>query len=468
MGNESSSRKRFSKGGKKAAGPSGAGAGGANAASGTKKNGGQAVQKKPTKQSDAQGAQAAKRQAETPKNEAAGNGAGASGAGGNTDPDGGEKKQSKLMSQVAENSAKKKVCLDDFVLMTVVGKGSFGKVIQVKKKDTGKVFAMKVLKKEQVVKRKQFEHTMAERRILEEIDHPFIVSLRFAFQTTQKLYMIFDYFNGGELFHYLSKGGRFTEERAKFYAAEIALGLEHVHAMNIIYRDLKPENLLLDADGHIRITDFGLSKENVTDDNVRSFCGTPEYLAPEVLKRQQYGKAVDWWSLGTLLYEMISGLPPFYDRNRDRMYKKILKAELRFPPHMNSEARSICRGMLQRDPLQRLGYRGAQEVKSHQFFASIDFDALLAKKIEPPFKPVVAGSEDTRNVDKTFTAIPAAVTPTPADSELSKVNEEFKDFTYTATNVIDGESYRVSNFNEEDFTDELSEHKKKSAGNMSK
>lgn len=360
-----------------------------------------------------------------------------------------ESDPSPVLSQVAENSAKKKVSLDDFVLMTVVGKGSFGKVIQVKKKDTGKVYAMKVLKKEQVLKRKQFEHTMAERRILEEIDHPFIVSLRFAFQTTQKLYMIFDYFNGGELFHYLSKGGRFSEERARFYAAEIALGLEHVHSMNIIYRDLKPENLLLDADGHIRITDFGLSKENVTDDNVRSFCGTPEYLAPEILRRNSYGRSVDWWSLGTLLYEMISGLPPFYDRNRDRMYKKILGAELRFPAHMNPEARSICRGMLQRDPLQRLGYRGAQEIKSHPFFASIDFDALLQKRIEPPFKPVVTGTEDTRNVDKTFTTIPAAVTPTPADGALSKVNEDFKDFTYTATNVFDGESYRVSCIDDE-------------------
>jgi len=341
-------------------------------------------------------------------------------------------------------TGKHKVCLDDFVLMKTVGKGSFGKVIQVKKKDTGKVYAMKVLKKEQVVKRKQFEHTMAERRILEEIDHPFIVSLRFAFQTTQKLYMVFDYFNGGELFHYLSKGGRFSEERSRFYAAEIALGLEHIHAQNIIYRDLKPENLLLDADGHIRITDFGLSKENVTDDSVKSFCGTPEYLAPEVLKRQQYGKAVDWWSLGTLLYEMICGLPPFYDRNRERMYKKILTAELRFPSHMDPEARSICRGMLTRDPTQRLGYRGAQEIKSHAFFAPLDLDAVLAMKVEPPFKPTISGAEDTRNVDKSFLAIPAAVTPTPADNALSQVEKEFEDFTYTATNVIDGECYSVS------------------------
>jgi len=343
----------------------------------------------------------------------------------------GKEDEAILVNQLETSSTKKKVGLDDFVLLKTVGKGSFGKVIQVRKKDTGKIYAMKILKKEQVIKRKQFEHTMAERRILEDVDHPFIVSLRFAFQTTSKLYMVFDFFNGGELFHYLSKGGRFTEERSRFYAAEIALGLEHVHNCNIIYRDLKPENLLLDSDGHIRITDFGLSKENVTEDDVKSFCGTPEYLAPEVLKRQKYGKAVDWWSLGTLLYEMICGLPPFYDRNRERMYKKILGAELRFPSHMEPEARSICRGMLTRDPIERLGYRGAQEVKSHPFFASINFDNLYHLKIEPPFKPSVKDEEDTDNVDKSFTSIPAAVTPTPADGMLQDaINKDFENFTF--------------------------------------
>jgi len=364
-----------------------------------------------------------------------------------------------LANQISDVESKKaRVGLDDFVLMKTVGKGSFGKVIQVRKKDTGKIYAMKVLKKDQVIKRKQFEHTMAERRILEEIDHPFIVSLRFAFQTSSKLYMIFDFFNGGELFHYLSQGGRFGEERARLYAAEITLALEHVHAQNIIYRDLKPENLLLDSDGHIRVTDFGLSKENVVDDNVKSFCGTPEYLAPEVLKRQKYGKAVDWWSLGTLLYEMISGLPPFYDRNRERMYKKILGAEMRFPAHMSSEAKSICRGMLTREPQQRLGYRGAQEIKAHAFYAPLNFDDVLNKRIEPPFKPTVTDEEDTRNVDKSFIAIPAAISPTPADSQLTSAERDFVDFTYVAKNVVmgDNQEYKVSVGTEEEELKEYS------------
>lgn len=370
--------------------------------------------------------------------------------GGENNANGGE---SVVANQLAETERKKKVSLDDFVLLKTVGKGSFGKVIQVRKKDTGKIYAMKVLKKDQVIKRKQYEHTMAERRILEEIDHPFIVSLRFAFQTPSKLYMVFDFFNGGELFHYLSQGGRFSEERARLYAAEITLALEHVHNANIIYRDLKPENLLLDADGHIRVTDFGLSKENVVDDQVKSFCGTPEYLAPEVLKRQRYGKAVDWWSLGTLLYEMISGLPPFYDRNRERMYKKILGAEMRFPAHMSAEAKSICRGMLTREPQQRLGYRGAQEIKAHPFFAPLNFDDVLQKKIDPPFKPTVTDEEDTRNVDKSFLNMPAQISPTPADPSLvaAASEKEFLDFTYVAKGVMGDQEYQVSFNTEEEF-----------------
>ena len=342
-----------------------------------------------------------------------------------------------------------KASLSDFVLMKTVGKGSFGKVIQVKKKDTGRIYAMKVLKKDHVIRRKQYEHTMTERRILEAIDHPFIVSLRFAFQSSQKLYMVFDFFNGGELFYYLSKTGRFGEERSRLYAAEIALGLGHIHDLDIIYRDLKPENLLLDSEGHIKITDFGLSKMNVTDDTVKSFCGTPEYLAPEVLKRQSYGKAVDWWSLGTLLYEMICGLPPYYDRNRERMYKKILGAELRFPTGMSQDARGICSALLQRDPRTRLGFKGIGEVKANAFFTRyFSWDDVLNKRVAPSYKPNVQGPEDICHVDKSFTAMPTTITPTPVGSQMlteaNRGEKEFENFTFTAQSVIDGERYRVS------------------------
>ena len=367
---------------------------------------------------------------------------------------GGTVPSQKRKSEVARLSESENVNLDSFVLLTTVGKGSFGKVIQVRKKDTGEIYAMKVLKKDHVVQRNQVEHTMAERRILENIRHPFIVSLRYAFQTTQKLYMVFDFFNGGELFHYLSTQGRFAPDRACFYAAEITLALEHLHNLNIIYRDLKPENLLLDSEGHIKVTDFGLSKEDVTTDDVNSFCRTPEYLAPEVLKRESYGKVVDWWSFGTLLYEFITGLPPYYDRNRKEMYRKILHQTLKFPDSVPSTAQDFLSGLLERDPALRLGYKGAGDIKAHPYYDSIDWDKLYAKQIEPPYKPRVRGESDVGNVDKSFQNIPAAVTPTPAGERLLAMRaaeeedesdgSKFSGFTFVTENVLDGQSYSVS------------------------
>jgi len=336
-----------------------------------------------------------------------------------------------------------KVCLDDFVLLKTVGKGSFGKVVQVRKKDDGKIYAMKILKKEMVIKRKQFEHTLSERRILETIDHPYIVSLRFAFQTEHKLYMVFDFFNGGELYHYLSEGGRFSEDRARFYAAEIVLGLEYLHARGIVYRDLKPENLILDSEGHIRITDFGLSKEDVEGDSITSICGTPEYLAPEILRKLPYGASVDWWSLGTVLFEMIAGLPPFFDKNRQLMYKKILESELRPPPFMSPAAVDLCSKLLVRDPLMRLGHDGTAEMKAHPFFRGIDWAALGRMELPSPWKPTVVDDTDTSNISAEFTSEPAGVTPTPAGYRLKDAIDpaegsapSFTDFTYIPEHTL--------------------------------
>ena len=219
--------------------------------------------------------------------------------------------------------------------------------MQVRKKDDGQIYAMKVLRKEAIIARKQVDHTRAEKAILQKIRHPFIVKLNYAFQTEDKLYMVLDFVNGGELFFHLKNEGKFSEERIRLYAAEISLALNHLHSMDIVYRDLKPENILIDSDGHICITDFGLSKEITPEEGAtHTFCGTPEYLAPEVLKGQGHGCPVDWWSLGTLIYEMFTGLPPFYSQNINIMYQKILNGELRFPDFMSPDASDLLEGVI--------------------------------------------------------------------------------------------------------------------------
>lgn len=331
---------------------------------------------------------------------------------------------------------KQVVTKDDFELLTVIGKGSFGKVMQVRKKDDGKIYAMKVLRKDTIVARKQVAHTKAEKNILMKIQHPFIVNLNYAFQTKDKLYMILDYINGGELFFHLKKEGRFAEARVKLYAAEIVCALAHLHNLDIVYRDLKPENILLDSEGHICITDFGLSKKLEQEGGTHTFCGTPEYLAPEVLKGHGHGIAVDWWSLGTLLYEMLTGLPPFYAQNVNVMYQKILSGELRFPAYISEDAKSLLEGLLTRDPALRLGTKGGDEVKGHPWFADIQWDKLIKKEIEPPFKPKVRSTDDTSQIDPQFTR-ERAIDSVAETSVLSEsVQNNFSGFSYVSESVM--------------------------------
>lgn len=303
--------------------------------------------------------------------------------------------------------------VDDFDLLKVIGKGSFGKVMLVRKKDTGKVYAMKVLNKRTIIERNEVEHTKSEKSILMKLSHPFLVGLHYSFQTPEQLYFIMDYINGGELFFHLQKDRKFTEDRVRFYAAEIASGLEYLHSAGVIYRDLKPENLLLTNDGHIVMTDFGLSKEGLhsSDDRTATFCGTPEYLAPEILEGARYGKAVDWWSFGTLVFEMLTGLPPFYCEDVQQMYSKIMTAELQIPDSVSPDAADLIRKLLERDPERRL--QDPEQIKIHPFFSSIDFNRLVSKAIEPPFVPDVKDESDTSNIDPTFTE----ETPTLHDDE---------------------------------------------------
>ncbi|KAF2864473.1 Pkinase-domain-containing protein [Piedraia hortae CBS 480.64] len=297
--------------------------------------------------------------------------------------------------------------IEDFDLLKVVGKGSFGKVMQVKKKDTQRIYALKTLRKQHIISRSEVAHTLAERSVLAQINNPFIVPLKFSFQSPEKLYLVLAFVNGGELFHHLQKEQRFDINRSRFYAAELLCALECLHGFGVIYRDLKPENILLDYVGHIALCDFGLCKLDMKDeDKTNTFCGTPEYLAPELLHGQGYTKAVDWWTLGVLVYEMLTGLPPFYDENTNEMYRKILSEPLRFPSSeiVPPSARDLLTRLLDRNPSARLGTNGASEIKAHPFFHSIDWRKLLDRKYEPGFKPNVQDELDTKNFDKEFTS----------------------------------------------------------------
>ncbi|KAK6594469.1 hypothetical protein H4I95_10981 [Botrytis cinerea] len=299
---------------------------------------------------------------------------------------------------------------DDFQILKLIGKGTFGQVYQVRKKDTKRIYAMKVLQKKVIVQKKEVAHTVGERNILVRTataDSPFIVGLKFSFQTPTDLYLVTDYMSGGELFWHLQKEGRFDEQRAKFYIAELILALEHLHKHDIVYRDLKPENILLDANGHIALCDFGLSKANLTKNaTTNTFCGTTEYLAPEVLLDEAgYTKMVDFWSLGVLVFEMCCGWSPFYAEDTQQMYKNIAFGKVRFPRDtLTTEGRNFVKGLLNRNPKHRLGATDdAEELKRHPFFQDIDWDALTKKLITPPFKPKLKSETDTSNFDPEFT-----------------------------------------------------------------
>jgi RAC serine/threonine-protein kinase len=280
-------------------------------------------------------------------------------------------------------------------------------VFLAKEKITGEIFALKVLRKDFVVRRNQVEHTKTERSVLGYMNHPFIVGMKMAFQSKEKLYFVLDYCPGGELFYHLGRG--FPEHQARFYAAEIVLAISYVHQLDIIYRDLKPENVLLDALGHVRLTDFGLSKEGISNSSsgANSFCGTPDYLAPEIANECGHGRAVDWWSLGALLYEMLWGLPPFFREDKNEVIQKVKTESVKLPPSLSPPAKKVLSGLLTRDPDKRLGSgpTDAEEIKVHKFFSVIDWEELATGNMSPPMRPPVHGMEDTSQFDTEFTTM---------------------------------------------------------------
>ncbi|TNV79189.1 hypothetical protein FGO68_gene10800 [Halteria grandinella] len=338
----------------------------------------------------------------------------------------------------------KRIGKDDFKIHKVIGKGSYGKVYLVErledeailastvhqidlshlssmsglqtiqqanlpqlKQPSGKFFAMKCMKKSTLYQTDQVDTVRSERDILAQMDHPFTVKLYYAFQTATKLYLIMEFVNGGELFYHLKREQRFSEDRVRFYAAECVLAIEHLHGLGIIYRDLKPENILLDSEGHIKITDFGLSKTGQIKEGSEtySFCGTPEYLAPEIIAGTGHTKSVDWWSLGLLIFEMVCGFHPFKIKNKSHYEKfKIIQdtsQEVQIPHYVSPQMKSLLQGLLQKDSINRLT---VDKIKTHEFFSSItDWDVVQRRELTPPYIPTVSSDTDISNIDRYFT-----------------------------------------------------------------
>lgn len=324
----------------------------------------------------------------------------------------------------------------DFLLLRVVGQGAFGKVFQVQKKDTGQVYAMKVMRKERIIAKDHGEYVRAERNVLTAVFHPYIVTLRCSFQTSSKLYLVLDFINGGHLFFQLYRQGIFDEQLARLYTAEIVLAIAHLHSLGFVHRDLKPENVLMDSDGHIKITDFGLAKGNMADgERTNSFIGTMEYMAPEVIQGKGHGKDVDWWSVGILLFEMLTGMPPFNAKSRTQLQKQITGGKLKYPTFLSRNAQTLLKGLLTRDVNKRLGNGpdGSQAVMNHAFFSCINWDKLRKREIPSPFKPSTTGVNSVENFDKMWTEQSPTDSPAGTPTNLDSI---FNGYSYCTPHML--------------------------------
>ncbi len=330
---------------------------------------------------------------------------------------------------------RKGMSIEDFKMLKVIGEGSFAQVILARKNDNGQTYAIKKLKKKTLERKQHVNHVMSERRVLAHFDHPFIVKLFYSFRSAKSLFFVLEFCQGGELFNLIEQRKKLTEDEARFYSAQMVLALEHIHARNVIYRDLKPENVVFDTEGYIRLTDFGLCKENVYEDNeAKSICGTPEYMAPEVLYKVGHGRPVDWWCLGSIIYEMLTGLPPFHSVVKAEIFEKIKFSDPKPPAHLSKNAKHLLERLLCKKAEDRLGSRGAEEIKSHPWYAEVDWQALLEKKVKAPFVPVIKSDSDVQWIATCFTS-----KDLPAGSLDSRCSDEskFAEFSY------DGEEFTM-------------------------
>ena len=334
------------------------------------------------------------------------------------------------------NSIIIRLCYNDFIPLKLLGRGSFGQVVLTRLKINNKLYAMKVLDKSLLKNRHQELHTQAERDLMVKIHCPFIVSIKSAFQDEKYLYLVSDFVQGGDMYFHMHEAHKFSFELTQFYISEIVLALEYLHKNNMVYRDLKPENILLDAKGHIKITDFGLSKMlNSSKDKAFTICGTPQYLAPEMFIQKGYDCCVDWWSLGCLIYEMLTGKLPFPVKREGKIDLNLYKKKLQFPRHLNEDAIDLISKLLVMDPKKRLGAGkdGAKNIKNHPFFEEIEWADIWNKRIIPPFVPNLENELDLKYFDSQFTDEPVeSFTKNPRSREVSY---EYKNFTYVTESV---------------------------------
>ncbi|CAD8206083.1 unnamed protein product [Paramecium octaurelia] len=335
-----------------------------------------------------------------------------------------------------QKSNSPEISIEDFTLIKMLGRGAFGKVMLCEKKDTKEIFAIKSLRKEDIISRDHIEYLKTERKILEQTQHPFLVSLEYAFITQECVYFVMKFMIGGELYTHLQKINKFNEEFALFYSSQVLLALEYLHKQGIIYRDLKPENILMDEKGYVALTDYGLAKFLSKGQVTQSIVGTPEYLAPEVITQQGHAFTADWWCLGILIYEMLCGKTPFFSENRNQMFRNIVESELKFPStlHITPECKSLLTSLLKKKPNERLGNKGdAEEIKKHPWFKRMDFQRLIAKEIQAPIIPDLQSATDLSNFnpqildEKIEEGEPQGTTNTQA---LKKFDQEFYGLNY--------------------------------------
>ncbi|XP_077998041.1 protein kinase C iota type-like [Glandiceps talaboti] len=345
------------------------------------------------------------------------------------------------------------ILLKDFDLIRVIGRGSYAKVLMVELKKTKRIYAMKVIKKELVTDDEDIDWVQTEKHVFETAsNHPFLVGLHSCFQTPSRLFFVIEFVNGGDMMFHMQRQRRLPEEHARFYAAEISLALNFLHEKGIIYRDLKLDNVLLDSDGHIKLTDYGMCKEGLRPgDTTSTFCGTPNYIAPEILRGEDYDFSVDWWALGVLMFEMLAGRSPFDivgsaenpDQNtEDYLFQVILEKPIRIPRSLSVKAASVLKGFLNKNPAERLGCHpqtGFADIQSHPFFRTIVWDEIEARQVTPPFKPYVLTDRDLENFDPQFTNEPVQLTPDNS-KVISKIDQsEFEGFEYVNPLLMSGE-----------------------------